>query len=241
MIPFDASYIFIRDEPDSIKPIGRYFIHHEIGHTLFTAARHQVRILYGNRTIILFAVWFLLTAQWNLETALIEVLLILAATYVSFQYRQSSQKSRLEDEVWADNFAISSLSENDKKKLLSFFSKYPFPADSALSDEQNKSRSEYLLKNLQSSLENKKINVNDKFPEIFAYDNASQAYSLLSVYISAALIFFIALVAPSPTTSSLIKSTMFVTLPITMLLLIVAVRCTFAKIRIENLLLARQN
>lgn len=53
-IPGMESYIFIRDEPNKIKGVGKFFIYHEVGHTLVMSAALKLRLLNGNKSLSFF-------------------------------------------------------------------------------------------------------------------------------------------------------------------------------------------
>lgn len=235
MIPFDSSYIFVRDDPDKIKCIGKYFVYHEVGHTLYTSARHQIRMLYDNKTVILFLIWLLLLFQYKLELMFVIVALFLSSISLSKEYKRREEQAKLEDEIWADNFAISALSKKEREKILSFFKKYPFPSNSNLTSSQNTQRAECLNANLAVSLDSQDADsLNKEYDEIFEYKNVSDTYAPLETCTIAALVIAISISVQEPVINAILRSSFLITIPVVLFTVVLAVFCSLTKHEIER-------
>ncbi|MBD2214772.1 hypothetical protein H6G27_33735 [Nostoc linckia FACHB-104] len=231
-VPFDNSYIFVRDEPDKIKGVGKFFVYHEVGHTLYTTTRHKLRLVISNKTFFFFLFWSLWTVIWTFQSILVAVCLVLTSITMLREWKRRFNASRLEDEMWADIFAISALSDEDRIRVARFFLRYPLPPDPDLDKQQNSLRFEHLNQNLALAEDNKTKENN--IPRMFTFENVSDIYAPLEIVTASILVIVLGTFGQEPSTNFLIKTLLFLDLPIFIILLAVAFLDLYLKNGIEQ-------
>lgn len=234
-IPFDKAYIFVRDEPERIKGVGKFFIYHEIGHTLYTAARHKIRIVYSNKTFLFFLFWSLWFVDWHYQSFLIAVAFVLTSITMLREWNRRINKSNLEDEMWADIFAISSLPDKDRIRVSRYFSRYPFPPDSRMDEQQNTLRVNNLTLNLERASKDD-VEPHNNIPRLFSFENISDIYAPLDIVTAAILAMTLATFGQEPTMDFLFKTFLWIDLPLFVILLLIAFISIHLKYTINQVL-----
>jgi len=148
------SYIFVSDAPEELNDrnsaVARYKILHELGHV----SADNVQIIGTMRGFQLNSCFFPLLCVINLDINLISLLFIIIyiiLTIVSLYFwEHQTVNSKLLEEINADQFAISHLSQNNKLRLSTILRQTRIP-DSSLSEKQNNYRHSQLLEKLLSS------------------------------------------------------------------------------------------
>ncbi|MEL6442136.1 MAG: hypothetical protein AAFQ80_23190 [Cyanobacteria bacterium J06621_8] len=234
-IPFDIAYIFVRDEPEKIKGVGKFFINHEIGHTLYVASREKMRVLIGSKTILFFLFWSLWFIHWNYQSFLVAIALVITSITMLREWNRRINKINLEDEMWADVFAVASLSTDERVRVSRYFSRYPFPPDSRMDEQQNALRVQNLKSNLEKADKNHSIG-NKKIPRLFTFDNKFDIYAPLEIVTTAILMLSLATYSQEPTIKLSIKVFFLIDLPLLALLVLIAFICQYTKHTINHLL-----
>lgn len=234
-MPFDKAYIFVRDEPERIKGVGKFFIYHEIGHTLYTAARHKIRILYSNKTFLFFLFWSLWFVDWHYQSFLIAIAFVLTSITMLREWNRRINKSNLEDEMWADIFAISSLPDKDRIRVARYFSRYPFPPDSRMDEQQNTLRVKNLTFNLEEASKDD-VEPHNNIPRLFSFENISDIYAPLDIVTASILAMTLATFAQEPTMGFLSKTFFWIDLPLFVILILIAFISIYLKYTINQVL-----
>lgn len=211
-IPSGRSYIFVRDEPGKIRGVGKFFVNHEVGHALWIASYHQFVLLYGNKTLLFLLFWIVGVIQWNFVSALTYVALFLTCITLLRTLKHRFSRMRLEDEVWADIFAISALSLEERRGVAKFFDRYPLPPDPDLDDSQNQLRAKLLKKNLTETSHE------DIDPEgwkgLFNMKHASNSSLPLETSTAALLVSTLAMYSRPPSFLFFVLSLLLIALPL---------------------------
>lgn len=238
-IPFDKAYIFVRDNPDKIKGVGKFFVYHEIGHTLYIASREKMRVLIGNKTLLFFLFWSLWFVNWSYQSCLIAIALIISSITMLKEWNRRIDEINLEDEMWADVFAISSLSEEERVKVSKYFSRYPFPPDSRMNKQQNDLRVQNLKLNLEKT-DKSDSKTNKNIPRLFTFDNKFNIYAPLDIVTTGILVMALVSYSKIPAVELLTKTFFLIDLPLLFLLVLVAFMCQYTK-RVINHSLSIEN
>ncbi len=144
------SFIFIRDEPDKITPLGRFFVYHEFGHASWRQQDTRITSRFGWEFFLFPLPWVIISLQFNPISLVGLVLYVLLLTTTYPIYRYLLQISHFFEEINADRFARSFLSCTNQKALAEYLSAAgQLPKDSSMNDEQNLERSKRLLQDLR--------------------------------------------------------------------------------------------
>lgn len=169
-IPYLHSYIFLRDEPEKIKSSGKFFVYHEIGHTLYTSLSLKNIFTVVNKALYLLLLWATFTIPWSFISGFYILIFYFSIRSLTKEMTNWKAKYKLADEVAADNYALNLLSVEDKEVLKNKIQNKPFPLlDSDLSNEDNWIRQKIFSLNINTKLGEElysihhKININ-KFP-----------------------------------------------------------------------------
>lgn len=156
-LPFWGAYIFVRDEPEKTKTVAKFFICHEVGHILNNLALKKSVLFTNNKPLILFLIWSFFAINWTYESKCLVAILCLLIISVAKDWNNKLSNFKLEEEVFADSFALECMSVEEKEEIRTrFFNVLP-PVDSSMSYEQNKIRKFYFedaLNNKPSSIIN---------------------------------------------------------------------------------------
>jgi hypothetical protein len=143
------SLVFVRDEPDKITPLGRFFIYHEVAHTSW---RHMLTSSFSYwqwKLFILPVFWAIINLQPSLFSFAVLAFYVLLLIIVQPIYKHFLQQQRFVAEISADQFALSCLSDKDQQALAQYLYRVgKLPKDPKLTDSQNSNRSTLLLQNL---------------------------------------------------------------------------------------------
>lgn len=156
------SYIFIRDEPTKILPIGKFFIYHEIGHASWDNATFRIIEILGWKLFLLPIFGIIIVLQPNILSIGSLVIYISLLLIMYPFYNRWLKYSRLIDELNADKFALRFLSEEDREDLLNLIASGNLPKDKSMNDLENIDRSEFLMADLRKIVNSKG---NDYLPE----------------------------------------------------------------------------
>ena len=153
MIP---SLIFVRDEPEKVKPLGRFFIYHEVGHASWqnNVARRFSEI--GWKFFILPVFWAIINLKAGIFSyALLGIyILLLVFAYPTFKFVLPRFTKPI-DEAGADLFSVSCLSNDEREKLINYLSEAgKLPNDPLLTSGQNSDRYSLLMSHLEQMRSN---------------------------------------------------------------------------------------
>lgn len=152
------SFIFLRDDPKQITPIGRFFMYHEVGHASIQQEYARRITKLGWQFFLLPTIWIAINMRFTTASLLILALYLLLIGLTFLVSRSVvSRHLKLTEEVGADFFSINSLSHDDKKSLLDYLmNAQKLPQDQLLSDEQNQGRYKIVLEILKRQISNNK-------------------------------------------------------------------------------------
>ena len=144
------SYIFIRDEPNKITPIGRFFLFHEVGHTGRQIVSLKADVLFGWKTFYLAIYLATINIQFN------PLPLCILAGYIIFLYVlrppfiRSLHYQSYYEEISADRYALNCLSNSDQLSLANYIERSgQLPFDLSISNDLNNERSKQLKQDLR--------------------------------------------------------------------------------------------
>lgn len=111
-------FIFVRDEPSDITPIGRYYIYHEIGHASLPVANIRIDALLGWKLLMISAILAIIGLQPNIISFSIFGVYILCLALSHRSYGRWLEELLLLEEINADQFAVRCLSNKSKLDLV---------------------------------------------------------------------------------------------------------------------------
>jgi hypothetical protein len=147
------SYIFVRDEPHKITPLGRFFVFHEVGHASARNLDARVTALLGWKSFLLPVPLVVISLQYNLVSSIVVALYLIMLVIVYPIYKHLLQYAHFNEEVSADRFARRYLSYESRQALTKHLATVgQLPRDSSLRDpigeDLNAERSKLLLHDL---------------------------------------------------------------------------------------------
>jgi hypothetical protein len=148
-IPYLVSYIFLRDEPSRLRIPAKYFVRHEIGHVLRRPQYARSFLWLANRALFFSLFWIAWCLSWSPQTAVLFALLLVTAFSLRSEIRRRIERFRLSDEISADAFALSTLSQEELHRVEELSAKGLFLADNDLSPEDNVIRHAFFQENIR--------------------------------------------------------------------------------------------
>jgi len=144
----DPSYIFVRDKPEEITPVGKFFLYHEISHASYQGSITR----QTNYRWILFIVtifWAIINLKYSILSVLILAFFVLLFGIVALYYFKMKNSHFLE-EIAADQYALSFLSENELQSLADYLNiAGKLPRNPKLSESLNLKRSKVLIEEIE--------------------------------------------------------------------------------------------
>lgn len=145
------SMIFIRDEPDKSSFLNRFFLYHEIGHSSFENNYSRRLSHLGWKFSVITFFWALINLEPGILTySFLGGFLILLIVSFIFNELFVIPHQRFLEEVSADLFSISCLSNDERTKLKNYLMKIGnLPNDRLLTKEQNMQRFSIILEQIK--------------------------------------------------------------------------------------------
>lgn len=171
------SYIFVRDEPEKITPLGRFFIYHEVGHASWQNNVSRRFSHIGWKFFLLPVFWGIINLKPSLLSffMLAAYILVLFIIYLLYKFVLPHQLRPIE-EAGADLFSISCMSQQERSELIDYLTKAnQLPKDQLLTNEQNFGRYHLLL----DHLENLKSSLEEDNPIIMIHSKTASYYLLV--------------------------------------------------------------
>jgi membrane protein YdbS with pleckstrin-like domain len=192
---YGTSFIFVRDSPDKINPLGKFFIFHEFAHSAWRNMASSSFTNWGWKLFALSLLWAVINIQPSLTSFILLAGYVLLIVLLQPIIRQLLIKQHYVEEISADHFSIRCLSQKDLIALSNYLqAANGLPRDLSLSESQNLERSNILIKDAEQVINSTEYN---NTPILFVFTR-------LSIYLS----FLLALPVPimgyfsrSPSTS----------------------------------------
>jgi len=229
VLGYGRAYIFIRDEPEKIRTVGKFFIYHEVGHTLMLATFPMLRIVLGSKTFLFFGLWAGLTLTWKIETLMLALAFTLVLITLSKEWQRRSDQLGRWEEVAADGFAIQSLNKDERERVDSFFQKYPFN-DQSMSVFENQFRNALFHYNIRLANE-ERLDYFESIPlEKLPFETSA----------SLVLITLLGFFSKAPSVIFSMKIFLFVTLSLLFLLILAVVITAIVESYVDEILIEKQ-
>ena len=179
------SNIFVREEPAKAQGIQKYQILHEIGHTQFRMVVEDFSTVMGITPLIFYIFWILGATIWSVESLFAFICFIVVIILFREDRKRKIAQMRLNDEILADAFAISYLSEEDLFKVAAnkYFERTIY--DYSMTPLENAVRVASLRRNLEYALNDQTDRIITDLEDVFK--PTSIAFLASSVLIIGAL------------------------------------------------------
>lgn len=112
-----VSHLFISNIPNEEDGVQKFFLLHEIGHTIVRMAAKPIDLIVGLIPYLFYIFWLVLTLHWTKDALVITIAFALATIVWRGEYKQRIKTSLLLDEILADCIAIDYLSRKDLQKV----------------------------------------------------------------------------------------------------------------------------
>ena len=139
-IPFMGCYLLVRDLPAESDLAARFFLLHEIGHSLGDEFAQQSMLRHGIRSLALAAIWSSFQVIWTWRLILPVLGCGLALAMVSRIIGSERRALRLRVELQADRYAVNLMSEDDLAHLRQLAPERLIPRDRDLDQAEHSIR-----------------------------------------------------------------------------------------------------
>jgi hypothetical protein len=116
-IPFLGAVLLVRDDPASSDARERFFLWHEVGHTMGDEFARQSMVGKGIKGPTVASLLSLLLLPWSLRSAAAVLMAVIALLILRGAFSRLQRSSRLDAEVTADRFAIQFMNASETEEL----------------------------------------------------------------------------------------------------------------------------